>query len=295
MACTSPWWLRSTVYQIYPRSFCDSNGDGIGDLPGIRQRLDHLQALGVDVVWLSPIYASPNDDNGYDISDYRAIHPDFGTMADFEKLLADMHRRGLSLIMDLVVNHTSDTHEWFRQARSARDNPYHDYYIWHEPMDGREPTNWESAFSGSAWTFNEATGEYYLHMFSPRQPDLNWENPKVRAEVHKLMRFWLDKGVRGFRMDVINLISKPWLDGGRLPDAPRVQSGFVQPAFQMVTHGPRFMEYMREMRIEVLDHYDTLTVGEAPCATVQQAREITHPETGVLDMIFQFEHMDVDS
>ena len=295
MAGTSPWWQRSTAYQIYPRSFCDSNGDGIGDLPGITQRLDHLQTLGVDVVWLSPVYASPNDDNGYDISDYRAIHPDFGTMADFERMLAEMKRRGLSLIMDLVINHTSDAHEWFRQARSARDNPYHDYYIWHEPVDGREPTNWESAFSGPAWTFNEATGEYYLHMFSPRQPDLNWENPKVRAEVYSLMRFWLQKGVRGFRMDVINLISKPWLEGGRLPDAPRVQSGFVQPAFQMVTHGPRFMEFMREMRAEVLDHYDTLTVGEAPCATVQQAREITHPETGVLDMVFQFEHMDVDS
>lgn len=289
------WWQRSTAYQIYPRSFCDSNGDGIGDLPGIAQRLDHLQTLGVDVVWLSPIYASPNDDNGYDISDYRAIHPDFGTMADFDRLLAEMKRRGLSLIMDLVVNHTSDAHEWFRQARSSRDNPYHDYYIWHEPVDGREPTNWESAFSGPAWTFNEATGEYYLHMFSPRQPDLNWENPKVRTEVYGLMRFWLDKGVRGFRMDVINLISKPWLEGGQLPDAPRVQSGFVQPAFQMVTHGPRFMEFMREMRREVLDHYDTLTVGETPCATVQQAREITHPETGVLDMVFQFEHMDIDS
>jgi len=292
---TPRWWQRSTVYQIYPRSFCDSNGDGIGDLPGIEQRLDHLQTLGVDVVWLSPIYASPNDDNGYDISDYRAIHPDFGTLADFERLLAGMKRRGLSLIMDLVVNHTSDAHEWFRQARSSRDNPYHDYYIWHEPVEGREPTNWESAFSGPAWTFNEATGEYYLHMFSPRQPDLNWENPKVRAEVYSLMRFWLQKGVRGFRMDVINLISKPWLEGGRLPDAPRVQSGFVQPAFQMVTHGPRFMEFMREMRAEVLDHYDTLTVGETPCATVQQAREITHPETGVLDMVFQFEHMDIDS
>jgi oligo-1,6-glucosidase len=295
MASTSPWWQRSTVYQIYPRSFCDSNGDGIGDLPGITQRLDHLQTLGVDVVWLSPIFASPNDDNGYDISDYRAIHPDFGTLADFERLLADMRRRGLSLIMDLVVNHTSDAHEWFRQARSARDNPYHDYYIWHEPVEGREPTNWESAFSGPAWSFNEATGEYYLHMFSPRQPDLNWENPKVRAEVYSLMRFWLQKGVRGFRMDVINLISKPWLEGGRLPDAPRVQTGFVQPAFQMVTHGPRFMEFMREMRTEVLDHCDALTVGEAPCATVQQAREITHPDTGVLDMVFQFEHMDVDS
>ena len=295
MAGKTPWWQRSTIYQIYPRSFCDSNGDGIGDLPGIVQRLDHVQALGADVIWLSPVYASPNDDNGYDISDYCAIHPDFGTMEDFDHLVHEMKRRGLSLIMDLVVNHTSDEHEWFRQARSARDNPYHDYYIWREPVDGREPTNWESAFSGPAWTWNEATGEYYLHMFSPRQPDLNWDNPKVRAEVYRLMHFWLQKGVRGFRMDVINLISKPWLEGGALPDAPRVQAGFVQPAFSMVTHGPRFMEFMREMRTEVLDHYDTLTVGEAPCATVQQAREITHPDSGVLDMVFQFEHMDVDS
>lgn len=295
MAGKTPWWQRSTIYQIYPRSFCDSNGDGIGDLPGIVQRLDHVQSLGADVIWLSPVYASPNDDNGYDISDYCAIHPDFGTMEDFDHLVHEMKRRGLSLIMDLVVNHTSDEHEWFRQARSARDNPYHDYYIWREPVDGREPTNWESAFSGPAWTWNEATGEYYLHMFSPRQPDLNWDNPKVRAEVYRLMHFWLQKGVRGFRMDVINLISKPWLEGGALPDAPRVQAGFVQPAFSMVTHGPRFMEFMREMRTEVLDHYDTLTVGEAPCATVQQAREITHPDSGVLDMVFQFEHMDVDS
>ncbi|MFM8691960.1 MAG: alpha-glucosidase [Limnohabitans sp.] len=295
MAGKTPWWQRSTIYQIYPRSFCDSNGDGIGDLPGIVQRLDHVQALGADVIWLSPVYASPNDDNGYDISDYCAIHPDFGTMEDFDHLVHEMKRRGLSLIMDLVVNHTSDEHEWFRQARSARDNPYHDYYIWREPVDGREPTNWESAFSGPAWTWNDATGEYYLHLFSPRQPDLNWDNPKVRAEVYRLMHFWLQKGVRGFRMDVINLISKPWLEGGALPDAPRVQAGFVQPAFSMVTHGPRFMEFMREMRSEVLDHYDTLTVGEAPCATVQQAREITHPDSGVLDMVFQFEHMDVDS
>jgi oligo-1,6-glucosidase len=205
-------------------------------------------------------------------------------------------------MMDLVVNHTSDEHEWFKQARSSRSNPFHDYYIWHDPIDGREPTNWEAAFSGSAWTFNEATNEYYLHMFSKKQPDLNWENPKVRQEVFDLMHFWLKKGVGGFRMDVINMISKPWLEPGsfkkseaRLPNAPKVQDGFLQPAFQMVTHGPRFMEFMREMKHEVLDHYDCITVGEAPCATVEQAQEITNQQTGVLDMVFQFEHMDVDS
>lgn len=289
------WWKSSAVYQIYPRSFCDSNGDGIGDIPGITSKLDHLKTLGVDVVWLSPVYESPNDDNGYDISDYRAIMAEFGSMADFDAMLAGMSERGMALMMDLVVNHTSDEHAWFRQARSSRDNPYHDYYIWQEPVEGREPTNWESAFSGSAWSLNEATGEYYLHMFSPKQPDLNWENPKVRAEVYDLMHFWFKKGVRGFRMDVINLISKPWRADGSLPDAPVVQRGFLQPAFEMVKHGPRFVEFMREMRHEVLDHYNSLTVGESPCATVEEAAEITHPDTGALNMVFQFEHMDLDS
>ena len=295
-------WRQQVAYQIYPRSFADSNGDGIGDLPGITAKLDHLDALGVGIVWLSPVYDSPNDDNGYDIRDYRSIMQAFGSMADFDAMLAGMQQRGIRLMMDLVVNHTSDEHEWFKQARSARTNPYHDYYIWHDPVGGREPTNWEAAFSGSAWTFNEATGEYYLHMFSKKQPDLNWENPKVRQEVYELMHFWLKKGVGGFRMDVINMISKPWLDAGtfskseaRLPNAPKVQDGFLQPAFEMVTHGPRFMAFMREMNQEVLDHYDCITVGEAPCATLEQAQEITNPNTGALDMVFQFEHMDVDS
>ncbi len=289
-------WQRSVVYQIYPRSFCDSNGDGIGDLPGITSRLDYLQQLGVEVVWLSPIYASPNDDNGYDISDYRAIMPEFGSMADFEQMLAAMHARGIRLMMDLVVNHSSDEHEWFRQARSSRDNPYHDYYLWAEPKaDGSPPNNWEAAFQGSVWQWNQPTGEYYLHMFSPKQPDLNWENPRLRAEVYALMRFWLDKGVDGFRMDVINMISKPWAADGSLPDAPVVREGFLQPGFAMTCNGPRLLEFLREMRREVLDHYDTITVGEAPLATVQQGRDITHPETGALDMLFQFEHMDLDS
>jgi oligo-1,6-glucosidase len=302
MSFASSDWRKQVAYQIYPRSFADSNGDGIGDLPGITAKLDHLDALGVKIVWLSPVYDSPNDDNGYDIRDYRRIMQEFGTMADFDTMLASMKSRGIRLMMDLVVNHTSDEHAWFQQARSSRSNPYHDYYIWHDPVEGREPTNWEAAFNGSAWTFNEATGEYYLHMFSKKQPDLNWENPKVRQEVYDLMHFWLKKGVGGFRMDVINMISKPWLNPEQariakrnLPDAPKVQDGFLQPAFEMVTHGPRFMAFMHEMKREVLDHYDCITVGEAPCATVAQAQEITDSKTGALNMVFQFEHMDVDS
>jgi len=288
-------WKRSVVYQIYPRSFCDSNRDGIGDLPGITSKLDHLHALGVNVVWLSPVYASPQDDNGYDISDYRAIAPEFGSMADFDTMLAAMHARGIRLVMDLVVNHSSDEHRWFTEARKSRDNPYHDHYIWREGREGQPPTNWEAAFNGSVWEWNQPTGEYYLHMFSRKQPDLNWENPALRAEVYDVMRFWLDKGVDGFRMDVINMISKPWKADGSLPDAPVVRDGFLQPGFAMSCNGPRLTEFLREMRREVLDQYDTLTVGEAPLATIQQGIELTHPETGALNMLFQFEHMDLDS
>ncbi len=242
------WWKESVVYQIYPRSFCDSNGDGIGDLRGIISKLDHLAALGVDVVWLSPIYKSPNDDMGYDISDYRAIMDEFGAMADFDDMLAAMHQRGLKLMMDLVVNHTSDEHPWFVEARKSRDNPYHDYYIWRDPVDGREPTNWEAAFTGSAWEYNPPTGEYYLHMFSKKQPDLNWENPTVRAAIYDMMHFWFKKGVDGFRMDVINMISKTYAADGSLPDAPIVREGFLQPGFMYVNNGPRLMEFLREMR-----------------------------------------------
>ncbi len=291
----------AVVYQIYPRSFCDSNGDGIGDLPGITAKLDHLQALGVNVVWLSPIYASPQDDNGYDISDYRAIAPEFGTLADFDAMLAAMHARGIRLMMDLVVNHSSDEHAWFKQARSSRDNPFHDHYIWREPRIGdnghrQPPTNWEAAFNGSVWEWNEATGEYYLHMFSRKQPDLNWENPRLRSEVYDIMRFWLDRGVDGFRMDVINMISKPWREDGSLPDAPVVRPGFLQPGFALSCNGPRLHEFLAEMRRDVLDHYPgCITVGEAPLATVEEGRALTHPTTGALNMLFQFEHMDLDS
>lgn len=291
----------AVVYQIYPRSFCDSNGDGIGDLPGITRRLDHLQALGVNVVWLSPVFASPQDDNGYDISDYRAIAPEFGTLADFDAMLAAMHARGIRLMMDLVVNHSSDEHPWFQQARQSRDNPFHDYYIWRSPRIGADgkpqpPTNWEAAFNGSVWEWNAATGEYYLHMFSRKQPDLNWENPRLRAEVYAIMRFWLDRGVDGFRMDVINMISKPWQTDGSLPDAPVVRDGFLQPGFALSCNGPRLHGFLAEMRREVLDHYPgCITVGEAPLATVDVGRALTHPDTGALNMLFQFEHMDVDS
>ncbi len=299
----TPWWKSSVVYQIYPRSFCDSNGDGIGDLRGITSKLDHLQALGVDVVWLSPVYRSPQDDNGYDISDYRDIAPEFGTLADFDEMLAAMHARGIRLVMDLVVNHSSDEHAWFQQARTSRDNPYHDHYIWCEPRDAAAPigspaslpNNWEAAFNGSVWEWNEPTGEYYLHMFSRKQPDLNWENPALRQEVYALMRFWLERGVDGFRMDVINMISKPWREDGSLPDAPVVRDGFLQPGFALTCNGPRLLEFLREMRHEVLDHHDTMTVGEAPMATTRQGREISDPIDGALNMLFQFEHMDLDS
>ena len=284
------WWKESVVYQIYPRSFKDSNGDGIGDLRGIIQKLDYLKELGVDVVWLSPVYKSPNDDNGYDISDYQDIMTEFGTLADFDELLAGMHARGIKLVMDLVVNHTSDEHPWFVEARKSKDNPYRDYYIWRPGRDGREPNNWASAFRGSAWQYDAATGEYYLHLFSRKQPDLNWENPKVRQEVFRMMHWWLQKGVDGFRMDVINMISK--VPG--LPDAPVLSSDRYQAGRLYFTNGPRLMEFLGEMKREVLSHYDILTVGETPSVTTRHAAELTDETTGCLNMVFQFEHMGLD-
>ena len=289
------WWQHSVVYQVYPRSFCDSNGDGIGDIPGITGKLGHLQALGVDVVWLSPVYASPDDDNGYDVSDYRAIAPQFGTMADFDALLAALHARGMRLMMDLVVHHTSDEHAWFRQARQSRDNPFHAFYIWADPVDGGPPTNWASIFGGSAWEWNAATGEYFLHSFSRHQPDLNWEHPAVRREVHAVMRFWLDKGVDGFRMDVINLVSKTWGPDGLLPNAPVTRPCFLQRGFALTANGPRLLEFLREMRQAVLRHHDCITVGECPGITPALARALTDADTGALDMVIQFDHMDLDS
>ncbi|WP_243355672.1 glycoside hydrolase family 13 protein [Bacillus litorisediminis] len=285
------WWKEAVVYQIYPRSFYDSNGDGIGDIPGIIQKLDYLKELGIDVIWLSPVYESPNDDNGYDISDYRNIMDEFGTMQDWEQLLEEMHKRGIKLVMDLVVNHTSDEHAWFVESRKSKDNPYRDYYIWRPGKDGKEPNNWESAFSGSAWQYDETTDEYYLHIFSKKQPDLNWENPKVRKEVYDMMKFWLDKGVDGFRMDVINFISKV----EDLPDAPNPHGENYVSGSRYFMNGPRIHEFLQEMNQEVLSKYDILTVGEMPGVRPQHAIDYTAEDRKELNMVFQFEHVDIDS
>lgn len=279
------WWKESVVYQIYPRSFCDSNGDGIGDIRGIIGKLDYLKRLGVDIIWLSPIYQSPNDDNGYDISDYRAIMQDFGTMDDFNELLEEAHKRNLRIIMDLVVNHTSDEHAWFAESRKATDNPYRDYYIWREGKDGNPPNNWGSWFSGPAWEYDENTDMYYLHIFSKKQPDLNWENEKVRREVYDMMLWWLDKGVDGFRMDVISLISK--VPG--LPDG-EVGQGIYGDLSPYCAHGPRVHEYLQEMNREVLSKYDIMTVGEAACVTLEEAKKYAGEDRGELNTVFQFEH-----
>ncbi|MED3824985.1 alpha-glucosidase [Priestia flexa] len=283
------WWKESVVYQIYPRSFMDSNGDGIGDIRGIISKLDYLKDLGVDVVWLSPVYKSPNDDNGYDISDYQNIMDEFGTMEDLDELLKQLHERGMKLMMDLVVNHSSDEHQWFVEARKSKDNPYRDYYIWRPGKDGREPNNWTSFFSGSAWEYDEVTGEYYLHLFSKKQPDLNWENPELRKEIYDMMKWWLDKGIDGFRMDVINLISKA--EG--LPSAPGGKRYDWGGDYFM--NGPRVHEYLQEMNREVLSKFDIMTVGECPGASTSDAVKYANNEGTELNMIFTFEHMDLDS
>lgn len=285
------WWKESVVYQVYPRSFYDSNGDGIGDLRGIIEKLDYIKELGVDVIWLCPVYRSPNDDNGYDISDYYDIMDEFGTMADWKELLAEVHKRGMKLIMDLVVNHTSDEHPWFIESRSSKDNKYRDYYIWRPGKNGREPNNWESTFSGSAWEYDEKTGEYYLHLFSKKQPDLNWENPAVRNDIYQMMTWWLDQGIDGFRMDVINFISKDM----RFPDAPNPEGKKYVPGGQFYVNGPRIHEFLQEMNRKVLSKYDCMTVGEMPGVTVDDAILYTAPELKELNMVFTFEHMDLDS
>jgi oligo-1,6-glucosidase len=278
------WWRSAVVYQIYPRSFADSDGDGIGDLGGIRARLDYVAELGVDVLWLSPVYPSPQDDNGYDISDYQDIDPVFGTLEGFDALLGEVHERGMRLIMDLVVNHTSDEHPWFLESRASRDSPKRDWYWWRA-----QPNNWISAFSGPAWELDEATGEYYLHLFSRRQPDLNWENPDVRAAIYAMMNWWLDRGIDGFRMDVINKISKtPGLPDG-VPGA-----GGRLGAEQYVS-GPRIHEFLQEMHREVFEGRDALlNVGEMPDVTLEEARLFTDPARRELDMVFQFEHVNLD-
>ena len=283
------WWKEAVVYQIYPRSFMDSNGDGIGDLNGITSRLDYLKDLGVDVIWLSPVYQSPNDDNGYDISDYRAIMQEFGTMEDFDRMLSEMHKRGIRLVMDLVVNHTSDEHKWFVESRKSKDNPYRDYYIWRDAKEGKEPNNWGSCFSGSAWKYDPQTEMYYLHLFSTKQPDLNWENPAVRKEVFDMMNWWLKKGVDGFRMDVISLISK---EPG-LPDKEPGINGYA--TFNVSANGPHVHEYLQEMRQKALNNADTITVGECSGVTLEEAKKYARSDEKELNMVFQFEHMDVDS
>ena len=292
------WWKRAVVYQVYPRSFADSDGDGIGDLRGVISRLGHLERLGVDVLWLGPVYRSPQDDNGYDIADYQNVDPIFGTLADLDELIARAHEHGIRVVMDLVVNHTSDEHPWFVDSRSSRESPRRDWYYWRPPREGRtggepgaEPNNWGSIFSGSAWEWDEATGEYYLHLFSRKQPDLNWDNPQVRDAVFTMMRWWLDRGVDGFRMDVINLIDKP--DG--LPDAEQALGDLWGDMFPLVATNPRVHDHLQEMYERVLaDHPRAfLTVGEMPGVTTEQAARFTDPGSRQVDMVFQFEHVDI--
>lgn len=283
------WWKEATVYQIYPRSFQDSNGDGIGDLNGISMRLDYLKKLGVDVIWLSPVYESPDCDNGYDISDYRAIMKKFGTMTDFDRLLEEAHRRGLKIVMDLVVNHTSDAHRWFVESRSSRDNPYRDYYIWRPRKGGREPNNWGSIFGGPAWEYDDTTDMYYLHLFAKEQPDLNWENPKLRQEIYDMMTWWCDKGIDGFRMDVISMISKDQ----RFPDGEQRANALYGDASPYVISGPRVHEFLKEMNSKVLSRYDLMTVGETAGVTIEQAKRYAGEDTHELNMVFQFEHVEI--
>lgn len=275
MNMSEQWWQRAVVYQIYPRSFQDTNGDGIGDLQGIIRRLDYLENLGIDAIWLSPVYQSPNDDNGYDISNYEEIMSEFGTMTDMEELIAEGRKKNIRIIMDLVVNHTSDEHAWFVEARKSPENPYRDYYIWRDPVAGQVPNELRSTFSGSAWELDEASGQYFLHLFSKKQPDLNWENEKVRQEVYDMMNFWIEKGVGGFRMDVIDLI-------GKLPDQ------------EITGNGPRLHEYLQEMNTETFGGKDLLTVGETWGATPEIAKRYSDPKRNELSMVFQFEHVGLD-
>lgn len=287
MTLKKAWWKEAVIYQIYPRSFMDSNGDGIGDIPGIISRLDYLKDLGVDVIWLSPIYGSPNDDNGYDISDYYNIMPEFGTMEDFKTLLQEMHRRGIRLLMDLVVNHTSNQHPWFLEARKSRSNPYRDYYIWQDRKDGGLPNNWASIFGGSVWEYEPETEQYYLHLFTRSQPDLNWENPKVRQEIYRMMRFWLELGIDGFRLDTANMYSK-------VPGLPDMPGQGLQNASLYYQNGPRIHEFLQEMNRETLCHYDIMTVGETSNVTPEIALPYVGENRDELNMLFQFEHMSID-
>lgn len=282
------WWKESVVYQIYPRSFMDSNGDGIGDLKGITEKLEYLHELGIDVIWLSPVYQSPNDDNGYDISDYRNIMTEFGTLEDFDEMLSRAHSLGIKIMMDLVVNHTSDEHQWFVESRKTRDNPYRDYYIWKEGRGGAEPNNWGSCFGGSAWQYDQASDMYYLHLFSKKQPDLNWENETVRREVYDMMTWWCDKGIDGFRMDVISMISKVQT----YPDG-ETYGGLHGDFGPYCQNGPRVHEFLQEMNRNVLSKYDLITVGEAAGVTVEEAKRYAGGDAHELNMVFQFDHVNL--
>ena len=281
------WWKESVVYQIYPKSFKDSNGDGVGDIRGIIQKLDYLKELGVNVLWISPMLESPQDDNGYDISDYRRIYEEYGTMEDYEELLCEAHKRSIRILMDLVVNHTSDEHNWFIESRKSKDNPYRDYYIWKDPVNGKEPNNWGGAFGGSAWEYDPQTQMYYLHLFSKKQPDLNWENEKVRQEVYDMMKFWCEKGIDGFRMDVISMISKDQ----RFPDG-EMNNGLYGDFGPYCVHGPRVHEFLQEMNREVLSRYDIMTVGETAGVTIEEAQKYAGEDRNELNMVFQFEHVE---
>lgn len=283
------WWKEAVAYQIYPRSFMDSNGDGIGDINGVISKLDYLKDLGVDLIWLSPVYQSPNDDNGYDISDYRAIMPEFGTMENFDLLLEEVHCRGMKLIMDLVINHTSDEHPWFIESRSSRDNPYRDYYIWHEGKNGKEPNNWASIFGGSAWEYDEQTHAYYLHVFSKKQPDLNWENSNVRKSLYDMINWWLDKGIDGFRIDAISHIKK--VPG--FPDVPNPENKKYAPSFEGHMNREGIHEFLAELKQETFAKYDIVTVGEANGVTVDDAHLWVGEQEGKFNMVFQFEHLDL--
>lgn len=285
MVLNKAWWKEAVVYQIYPRSFMDSNGDGIGDINGITEKLEYLQELGIDVIWLSPVYQSPNDDNGYDISDYQAIMTEFGTMEDFDRMLSRAHELGIKIMMDLVVNHTSDEHAWFVESKKSVDNPYRDFYIWRKGKeDGSEPNNWGSCFSGSAWKYDPQTDMYFLHLFSKKQPDLNWDNPDVREHVFDMMSWWCEKGIDGFRMDVISLISKP--EG--LPDGVPGENGYADSG---CANGPHVHEYLKEMNKKVLSHYNLITVGEASGVTLEEAKKYASADGSELNMVFQFEHV----
>ena len=281
------WWKESVVYQIYPKSFKDSNGDGVGDIRGIIQKLDYLKELGVNVLWISPMLESPQDDNGYDISDYRRIYEEYGTMEDYEELLCEAHKRSIRILMDLVVNHTSDEHNWFIESRKSKDNPYRDYYIWKDPVNGKEPNNWGGAFGGSAWEYDPQTQMYYLHLFSKKQPDLNWENEKVRQEVYDMMKFWCEKGIDGFRMDVISMISKDQ----RFPDG-EMNNGLYGDFGPYCVHGPRVHEFLQEMNQKVLSKYDIMTVGETAGGTIEEAQKYAGDDRNELNMVFQFEHVE---